>query len=62
MEELHLAAESEITFSFKERKFAISSKAGWEYEKSVKFGWQFPFSFPAVPFVKIRIGFNLDLK
>ena len=39
MEELHLAAETEITFSFKERKFEISTKAGWEYEKSIKFGW-----------------------
>ena len=61
MEELHLSAETEITFSFKERKFAVSTKAGWEYEKSIKFGWQFPFSFPAVPFVQIRIGIKVQL-
>ena len=61
MEELHLAAESEITFSFKERKFAVTTKAGWEYEKSVKFGWQFPFCFPAVPLIQIRIGIKVQL-
>ena len=61
MEELHLSAETEITFSFKERKFAVSTKTGWEYEKSIKFGWQFPFTFPAVPFVQIRIGIKVQL-
>ena len=58
---MHLSAETEITFSFKERKFAVSTKAGWEYEKSVKFGWPFPFSFPSVPFVQIRIGIKVQL-
>jgi hypothetical protein len=61
MEKLHLEAETEITFSFKDRKFAISTKAGWKYEKSIKFGWQFPFSFPVVPFVQIRIGIKVEL-
>jgi hypothetical protein len=61
MEKLHLEAETEITFSFKDRKFAISTKAGWKYEKSIKFGWQFPFSFPVVPFIQIRIGIKAEL-
>ena len=61
MEELHLSAETEITFSFKDRKVAISTKAGWKYEKSIKFGWQFPFSFPVVPFIQIRIGIKVEL-
>ena len=61
MEELHIASESEITFSFKERKFALSTKVGWEYEKSVKFGWQFPFTFPSVPCIQVRIGIKIQL-
>ena len=61
MEELHLSAETEITFSFKERKFALSTKVGWEYEKSVKFGWQFPFTFPSVPCIQVRIGIKIQL-
>ena len=61
MEELHIQAETEITFSFKERKFAISTKANWKYEKSIKIGWQFPFSFPVVPFIQIRIGIKAEL-
>ena len=61
MEELHLSAETEITFSFKDRQFGMSTKAGWSYEKSIKFGWQFPFSFPVVPFIQIRIGIKVEL-
>ena len=61
MEELHLKAETEITFSFKERKFAVSTHAGWEYEKSIEFGWQFAFCFPVVPFVQMRIGIKVKL-
>ena len=61
MEELHLEAETEISFSFKERKFALSTKVNWKYEKSLKIGWQFPFSFPVVPFIQIRIGIKAEL-
>ena len=61
MEKIHFEAETEITFSFKERKFAISTKAGFKFEKSLKMGWQFPFSFPVVPFIQIRIGIKVEL-
>ena len=61
LEKIHFEAETEITFSFKERKFAISTKANWKYEKSIKIGWQFPFSFPVVPFIQIRIGIKAEL-
>ena len=61
MEELHLSAETEITFSLADRSFGMSTKVGWSYEKSVKFGWQFPFSFPVVPFIQIRIGIKAEL-
>ena len=61
MEELHLSAETEITFSLADRSFGMSTKVGWSYEKSVKFGWQFPFSFPVVPFIQIRIGIKVEL-
>ena len=61
LEKIHFEAETEITFSFKERKFAISTKAGFKFEKSLKMGWQFPFSFPVVPFIQIRIGIKAEL-
>jgi hypothetical protein len=61
MKELHIASQSEITFSFKERKFALSTKVGWKYEKSIKFGWQFPFTFPSVPCIQVRIGIKIQL-
>ena len=61
MEELHLSAETEITFSFKDRQFGISTKGGWSYDITLKFGWQFPFYFPAVPFLQIRVGIKVEL-
>ena len=61
MEKLHLEAETEITFSFKDRQFGISTKGGWSYDITLKFGWQFPFYFPAVPFLQIRVGIKVEL-
>ena len=60
-EDLHIEAETEITFSFKDRQFGISTKGGWSYDITLKFGWQFPFYFPAVPFLQIRVGIKVEL-
>ena len=61
MEKLHLKAETEITFNWKERKLDVNTNLAWDYDKTFRIGWQFPFCIPAIPVLQFRIGIKVSL-
>ena len=60
MEELHIKAETEITFEWG-KKVEASPNLAWNYGKTIKLGWQFPFCLPLLPDIKFKIGIKFQL-
>ena len=61
MEDAHVKAETEITFDLSKKQFDINTNLAWDYDKTIKAGWQFPFHLPAIPIIQFRIGIKFAI-
>ena len=61
VEDAHVKAETEITFDLSKKQFDIKANFAWDYDKTIKAGWQFPFSLPAIPIIQFRIGIKFAI-
>ena len=60
MDEYHLKAETEISFEWG-KKVEANTNLAWEWDKTLKLGWQFPFCLPVLPAIQFRIGIKIEL-
>jgi hypothetical protein len=59
-EEYNLNAESEVTIEWG-KKVEANTNLAWDYDKTLKIGWQFPFTIPAIPIFQFRIGIKAQI-